>query len=93
MSYEGLHEYNRTHSTKLWDRYIEGTSFKFIINAYMHTIPKARQRDVVESFSYMNFKGKIDMTNPEIILTCFEECEKDFTKDFRILMLISIDGC
>jgi hypothetical protein len=74
-TYEELHEYNRVHSHSRWDRYVEDTSFKFNINGYMHTIPKKRQRDVVERFSYMAFKGKIDMTNPDIVLTCFEECE------------------
>jgi tRNA (guanine10-N2)-methyltransferase len=53
---------------------VEDTSFKFVINAYMHTIPQRRQREVVETFSYMDFKGKIDMKNPDIILCCFEEC-------------------
>jgi tRNA (guanine10-N2)-methyltransferase len=58
----------------LWDRFVEDTSFKFVINAYMHTIPQRRQREVVETFSYMGFKGKIDMKNPDIVLCCFEEC-------------------
>ena len=39
------------------------------------TIPQWRQKDVVESFSYMDFKGKIDMKNPDITLVCFEECK------------------
>jgi tRNA (guanine10-N2)-methyltransferase len=73
-SYEDLHEYNRIHSSKLWDRFVDDTAFKFSVNAYMHTIPQRRQREVVESFSYMDFRGKIDMKNPDIVLCCFEEC-------------------
>jgi tRNA (guanine10-N2)-methyltransferase len=73
-SYAALHEHNLAHSKILWDRYVEDTSFKFIVDAYNHRVPKARQRDVVESFSYMGFLGKIDMTSPDIVLTVLEEC-------------------
>lgn len=72
-TYEELHERVRQQRPR-WSCYIEDTSFKFNVTAYNHTIPQARQRDVVESFSYMDFLGKIDMKSPEIIMTCFEEC-------------------
>ncbi|OSX66131.1 hypothetical protein POSPLADRAFT_1177562 [Postia placenta MAD-698-R-SB12] len=71
-TYEELHERVRQQRPR-WSCYIEDTSFKFIVTAYNHTIPQARQREVVESFSYMDFLGKIDMKSPEIIMTCFEE--------------------
>ncbi|KAE9411183.1 RNA methylase [Gymnopus androsaceus JB14] len=73
-NYEELHLCNRA-KRKLWERYIPETSFKFIVTAYNHTIPQSRQKKVVESFSYMDFMGKIDMKNPEITLGCFEEYE------------------
>ena len=44
------------------------------MTAFNHTIPQSRQRDVIESFAYMGFLGKIDMKTPDITLTCFEEC-------------------
>ncbi|KZT29058.1 tRNA guanosine-2'-O-methyltransferase [Neolentinus lepideus HHB14362 ss-1] len=71
-TYEEVHEANRR-NRHLWSRYIEDTSFKFIVSAYNHTIAQSRQRQVIESFSYMDFMGKIDMKNPEIVLGCFEE--------------------
>jgi tRNA (guanine10-N2)-methyltransferase len=72
-SYEELHK--RTKEKKcLWAQYVPNTSFKFEVRAYNHTIPKRRQRDVIESFSFMDFRGLIDMTNPEIIMNVFEEC-------------------
>lgn len=58
----------------MWERYIPETSFKFIVAAYNHKIPQHRQKEVVESFAYMGFMGKIDMKTPEITLGCFEEC-------------------
>ena len=51
-SYEEVHEQNRARS-HLWEKYIEDTSFKFLVTAFNHTIPQWRQKDVVESFSYM----------------------------------------
>ncbi|EPQ57163.1 tRNA guanosine-2'-O-methyltransferase [Gloeophyllum trabeum ATCC 11539] len=71
-TYEELHEANKG-KRHLWSRYIKNTSFKFNVTAHNHTVPQWRQREVVESFSYMDFQGEIDMKNPDIILGCFEE--------------------
>lgn len=73
-TYEELHEANRR-SEPLWRHYVQNTSFRFLVSSSQHKIPQSRQREVIESFSYMGFLGKIDMKNPQIILTCFEECE------------------
>ena len=72
-SYEELHRRIRTNHA-LWSRFIPDTSFKFFVTAYSHRIPQTRQREVVESFSYMGLLGKIDMNDPDIIFGCFEEC-------------------
>ncbi|KAI0762102.1 tRNA guanosine-2'-O-methyltransferase [Trametes elegans] len=71
-SYEELHRQNQARAPQ-WEKYAAGTSFKFMVTAFNHTIPQWRQKDVVESFSYMDFQGKIEMKNPEITLACFEE--------------------
>ncbi|ESK96669.1 rna methylase [Moniliophthora roreri MCA 2997] len=71
-TYDELHASNRLHRD-LWAKYIPDTSFKFSVSAYNHKIPQKRRKEVVESFSYMNFMGKIDMKTPEIVLGCFEE--------------------
>jgi tRNA (guanine10-N2)-methyltransferase len=62
----------------LWEKYIPDTSFKFNVTGFNHTIPQRRQREVIESFAYMDFRGKIDMKNPEITMACFEECAPPF---------------
>lgn len=72
-TYDEVHEMNRSNK-HLWEKYIPDTSFKFTVTGFNHTIPQRRQRDVIESFSYMDFRGKIDMKNPEITMACFEEC-------------------
>lgn len=73
MTYDELHASNRTKRFK-WMQYIEDTSFKFFVKAYNHTIPQARQREIINSFSYMSMLGKIDMKNPGLTMGCFEEC-------------------
>ena len=73
-TYEGVHEQNRR-SRHLWGKYVPDTSFKFVVNGYNHSISKARQRNVIEDFSYMGFMGRIDLLNPEVTMGCFEECE------------------
>ncbi|KAJ7647380.1 tRNA guanosine-2'-O-methyltransferase, partial [Roridomyces roridus] len=70
--YEELHVANKANS-HLWTSYADDTSFKFLVTAYNHKIHETRQRAVVESFAYMDFRGKIDMKNPQITLGCFEE--------------------
>jgi tRNA (guanine10-N2)-methyltransferase len=74
-SYDELHEKNKS-SRNFWEKYIPETSFKFVVNGYNHSISKSRQREVIEDFSYMGFMGKIDLVNPEITLSCFEECAR-----------------
>ncbi|KAH9993243.1 tRNA guanosine-2'-O-methyltransferase [Russula vinacea] len=86
-TYEEMHRQNRA-SRHLWERYIPNTSFKFVVNGYNHSVSKARQRQVIEDFSYMGFMGTIDLLNPEVTLGCFEEygtarLEHEGVSDFR----------
>jgi tRNA (guanine10-N2)-methyltransferase len=78
-TYDELHTCNRL-SRHLWDKYIPDTSFKFLVTAYNHKVPKSRQKEVIEGFSYMEFLGKIDMLHPEIPFVCFEECNGTFSQ-------------
>ena len=73
-SYDEIHEQNKANK-HLWEKYVQNTSFKFKVEAYNHSIPQRRQKEVVLSFSYMGWLGKIDMRNPEVTLCCFEECK------------------
>lgn len=72
-TYEELHERTRADPSK-WARFAPDTSFKMRVTAYNHTIPQTRAREVVEDFSYMDMRGKIDMVQPEVTFVCYEEC-------------------
>ncbi|KXN90848.1 tRNA (guanine(10)-N2)-methyltransferase [Leucoagaricus sp. SymC.cos] len=71
-TYDQVHEMNRSNK-HLWEKYIPDTSFRFIVTGFNHTIPQRRQHEVIENFSYMDFRGNIDMRNPEITMACFED--------------------
>lgn len=49
-----------------------------MVTGYNQSVPKARQREVVEGFSYMALEGRINLTQPELELWCFEECTHNF---------------
>ncbi|KAF5380572.1 hypothetical protein D9615_004652 [Tricholomella constricta] len=80
--YEELHACTRANQAR-WERYIPDTSFRFLVTAHNHKIPQSRQRDVVESFSYMALLGKIDMKDPEILFGCFEECVQSRSHELK----------
>lgn len=71
-SYDEVHTQTLT-CAHLWQRFKENTSFRFIVTAYSDRIPMSRQREVVDSFSFMDMQGKIDLKNPDETFTCFEE--------------------
>ncbi|KAL1942032.1 hypothetical protein VTO73DRAFT_6562 [Trametes versicolor] len=71
-TYEEMHRQNRIRAPQ-WEKYAADTSFKFLVTAFNHTIPQRRQTEVVESFDYMDWQGKIDMKHAEVTLFCLEE--------------------
>ncbi|CAE6483335.1 unnamed protein product [Rhizoctonia solani] len=72
-SYNELHAMNRGNRA-IWDTdNYQSARFRFNVMAYSHTISKERQRDIMNSFAYMGYKGKIDMNDPEFIMACIEE--------------------
>ncbi|EJD03356.1 RNA methylase [Fomitiporia mediterranea MF3/22] len=71
-SYESV--YAQTRENKhLWVPYAENTSFRFTVMGYNYSIPLRRVKEIVESFRFMDFRGPIDLKNPELTLSVFEE--------------------
>ncbi|KAF8135476.1 tRNA guanosine-2'-O-methyltransferase [Boletus edulis] len=79
-TYDDLHEANKRVRSR-WEQYIPNTSFKFTVIGYNHGLSQRHQRNVIESFSYMDFLGKIEMKDPQITLGVFEEYENDRRPD------------
>ena len=73
-TYEHVYEQTRRNSP-LWFKYIPNTTFRFTVSGFNRNITLARQKEVVETFSFMALEGRIDMKNAELNLCCMEECE------------------
>lgn len=47
--------------------------FKFHISGFGKTLSIADQRAIVESFGFFGWKGKVDLQNPELVISYFED--------------------
>lgn len=63
-------------SLALWQPYIETASFRFSIRGYNCTLSSKKQRDILESFSFMDYKGPIVMNNPDVEVCVWEDWTK-----------------
>lgn len=59
----------------LWSPYATSpdTKFKFTPIGFNCTIPIPRQREIIQSFSWMDFKGPVDLKNPEVDVSVLED--------------------
>lgn len=87
-SYDELHSNNKSPlAESLWSPYKSPSiSFKFILSSVYHRIPQKRVPREIERFSYMDFKGKIDMKNPDVTLVCMEECVFDRVQRLQLCL-------
>ena len=72
-SYEDVHSQTQA-CAHLWERFKENTSLRFNVTAYSDRIPMSRQKEIVDSFAFMEMRGKIDLKNPDETFNCYEEC-------------------
>jgi tRNA (guanine10-N2)-methyltransferase len=70
-TYNALHESVRTLSASQWPQY-EKSSFRFTVEGYRGGKSADGQRDIIDSFSYMAFKGQPQMRNPDVAFRVFE---------------------
>lgn len=70
--YGELHADVEVRSLHLWHKF-EHVSFKFSVDSYGSTHDPAQQKRIIDSFSYLDFKGKIKMKNPDAEFTVLEE--------------------
>jgi tRNA (guanine10-N2)-methyltransferase len=75
-TYSALHESVRTLSASQWPQY-ENASFRFIVEGYRGGMSADGQRDIIDSFAYMAFKGQPKMRNPDVALRVFEDYDLD----------------
>lgn len=73
-TYEDLHAQIKALPLSTWTPY-KHISFKFSIDAFFGKRSSGEQRRIIESFSYLPFKGKIQMRNPDEEFIVSEEWE------------------
>ncbi|KAF9740960.1 hypothetical protein PMIN02_011135 [Paraphaeosphaeria minitans] len=71
-TYDALHESVKDISSAKWARY-ESVPFRFTLDCFRGTRDNAQQCEIIESFSYMGFKGPIRMRDAEASFKIFEE--------------------
>ncbi|CAN9112539.1 unnamed protein product [Alternaria alternata] len=71
-TYDALHDSVRSLTTSWWPQYITA-SFRFTIEGYRGSRSNDEQRDIIDSFSYMAFKGTPQMRNPDVAFRVFED--------------------
>lgn len=76
-SYDELHALNQKESSrKLWAPYVDEIncpSWKAHVFSYSYTISDKRKIDIIQSFSYMDLKGRIQLKNPSMRWGVMEE--------------------
>ncbi|KIW06605.1 uncharacterized protein PV09_02320 [Verruconis gallopava] len=91
-NYEDLHADVRRRSHQLWDLY-KHDSFRFKVHGFQGKRSSSEHRDIIESFSYLDFQGPIRMKNAEHEFDVFEEYEliserpREFSKNPKRLFL------
>ncbi|KAH6662451.1 tRNA guanosine-2'-O-methyltransferase TRM11 [Plectosphaerella plurivora] len=70
--YSELHASTRERAAAEWPKYGQ-TPFKFDIDAYQHTRTMPERLGLIESFGFLSLKGPIDLKNPGVRFTIFED--------------------
>ncbi|KAI7883806.1 tRNA guanosine-2'-O-methyltransferase [Lichtheimia hyalospora FSU 10163] len=70
-TYEQVHEQVKSYPER-WAQYHD-VSFKFIVSAFNSTISKEEQLSIINSFSYLDFQGPIDMKNASVQFAVHED--------------------
>lgn len=74
-TYDELHHNIQALPATTWQNY-KHVSFKFIVEAFYGKRSVVEQRDIIESFGYLPFEGRIAMKKPDEEFRVFEEWPK-----------------
>ncbi|KAI9597134.1 hypothetical protein BDF19DRAFT_470971 [Syncephalis fuscata] len=78
-NYDALHEEIKLHPER-WPDY-KTTSFKFSVVVFGGTLPQKKQLEIIDSFSYLPFTGKIALNKPDVEFVVVEDYGLDFTRN------------
>ena len=75
-TYSALHSIVRSQSSHLWLLY-EKSSFKFTVDVFNGSLNEADQKDIVDGFAYLPFRGRVAMKNPDEEFVICQDHERD----------------
>lgn len=75
-SYSALHDSVHELSASKWSQY-ENASFRFTVEGFQGGKSAADQRAIIDSFSYLNFKGQPRMRDSDVAFRVFEHYDLD----------------
>ncbi|KAI2487928.1 RNA methylase family protein [Pyrenophora tritici-repentis] len=75
-TYDSLHDSVRSISAPKWSQY-ETASFRFTVEGYRGGKSPGAQKEIIDSFSYMAFKGPPKMRDPDVAFRVFEDYDLD----------------
>ncbi|KAJ9607961.1 hypothetical protein H2200_008040 [Cladophialophora chaetospira] len=90
--YEELHEDTKRRSQHRWETF-RHHSFKFSVDSYGSTRDVDQQREIINSFRYLDFKGKIQMKGAEAEFAVLEEWLPVASESKEAAREASISGC
>lgn len=65
---------------------LRNASFRFAVDCFQGKRSKPQQREVIESFSYLDFNGPIKMNNAEVEMCVFEEYEQNASQPKKLYL-------
>ncbi|KAF8468912.1 S-adenosyl-L-methionine-dependent methyltransferase [Kalaharituber pfeilii] len=85
-TYGEVHSNLKKRLPVLWKTGYSTNSFKFDVDCYQGKRSYAEQRELVNSFSYLNLMGPVRMKNPDLTFSILEEYDEDTPAPNRIFM-------
>lgn len=85
-TYDDVHISLRARLTRVWKEKYLNQNFKFDIESYQGKRTNQEQRDIINSFSYLDLQGDVKMKNPELQFTVLEYWDEDAVTPKQIYM-------
>ncbi|KAL1916287.1 uncharacterized protein VTP21DRAFT_5904 [Calcarisporiella thermophila] len=82
-NYQEVHESVKANPDR-WPEYME-KSFKFTVHGFGKACSSEQQLKIINSFSYLKFRGKIDLRNPDVEFAVIEDYGLQTERDFDVL--------
>lgn len=85
-TYEEVHASLKARLPRVWDEKYITQSFKFDIESYQGKHTQEKQREIVDSFSFLDLQGIVKMKKPDLQFKILEDWAEDASAPKRIFI-------